>query len=174
MAERFAARSSRHQTAYPAAAAWADTAPAELTFGRLAQAVQTARAETGGQRGAGLCGTPRTAAAAPPRDYTAGATLASKLGTARAASLTARRSFVALKLTYLEATAMLHGAESEWLREQVRTAEEPIDLWLLRAPLFASLAGHDPERRRLRQRLRRAIAALFGEPQPTTAFASLR
>ncbi|MBL8326544.1 MAG: hypothetical protein JNJ89_16445 [Rubrivivax sp.] len=110
------------------------------------------------------------APSAPPRDYTAGFGVAQD----RAATLAARRAFVALKLTFLDATSALAGAEAQWLCEQVRAAEEPVDLWLLRAPLFSSLAGPDPERRRLRQRVRRALEALFGEPQPTTAFASLR
>lgn len=113
--------------------------------------------------------TTRTAAS-EPRDYTAGAGLPGD----RLAVIAARRSFVALKLTYLDAATVLEGRETQWLREQVRAAEEPVDLWLLRAPLFSSLAGADPERRRLRQRVRRALEAMFAEPQPTTAFATLR
>ena len=105
-----------------------------------------------------------------PRDYTAGAGMPAD----RNAAIAARRSFVALKLTFLDAAAALQGPESTWLHQQVRSAEEPVDLWLLRAPLFSSLAGADPERRRLRQRVRRALEAVFAEPQPTTAFATLR
>ena len=105
-----------------------------------------------------------------PRAYTAGGGAPAD----RLAAIAARRSFVALKLTYLDAAVALRGHAAEWLRDQVRAAEEPVDLYLLRAPLFSALSGADPERRRLRQRLRRAIEAVFGEPQPTTAFATLR
>jgi hypothetical protein len=116
-------------------------------------------------------GTPREGPALPaPRDYTpAAATPADRL-----AALSARRAFVALKLTFLEAAAALQGEQMQWLREQVRAAEDPVDLWLLRAALFSGLAGADPDRKRLRRRLRRAIEGMYGEPQPTTAFAALR
>jgi hypothetical protein len=105
-----------------------------------------------------------------PRDYTAGAGLPAD----RMAAIASRRSFVALKMTFLDATAALQGKDAQWLREQVRAAEEPVDLWLLRSSLFSGLAGSDPERRRQRQAVRRALEAVFGEPQPTTAFATLR
>jgi hypothetical protein len=150
MPQRLPAGTLLGHNAPPLAPAWADTAPAALPA-----------APAGG----------RHEAVAPPRDYTAAAR---GIAAERLATMTARRTFVALKLTYLDATAVLHGAESQWLREQVRLAEEPVDLWLLRAPLFSGLAGTDPERRRLRQRVRRALQAVFGEPQPTTAFATLR
>jgi hypothetical protein len=105
-----------------------------------------------------------------PRDYTRGGGMPAD----RLAAIAARRSFVSLKLTFLDAAAVLQGEEAYWLRQQVRSAEEPVDLWLLRAPLFSSLAGADPERRRLRQRVRRALEAVFAEPQPTTSFATFR
>lgn len=104
---------------------------------------------------------------AAPRDYTAG------LPGDRLAALAARRAFVSLKLTFTDAAAALDGTHAHWLREQVRAAEEPVDLWLLRAPLFSQLAGNAPERRQLRQRLRRAIEAVFAEPQPSTMFATV-
>ena len=102
---------------------------------------------------------------AAPRDYTAGAPTGDRL-----AAIAARRAFVSLKLTFVDAAALLDGSQGEWLREQVRAAEHPVDLWLLRASLFSELAGSQPERRQQRQRLRRALEAAFAEPQPTTAF----
>ncbi|MCW5634938.1 MAG: hypothetical protein KIT17_16505 [Rubrivivax sp.] len=105
--------------------------------------------------------------ATAPRDYTRGAAMGD-----RHAAIAARRSFVALKLTFADAAAALEGHQAHWLRQQVRAAEQPVDLWLLRAPLFSALAGASPERRRMRQRLRRALEAVFAEPQPTTAFAA--
>lgn len=89
----------------------------------------------------------------------------------RHARLAARRGFVELKLAFLEALAALRGAEVLWLRAQVLGAEDPGDLWLLRAPMFETLAG--PERRPLRQALRRALETAFAETQPASAFSPL-
>lgn len=89
----------------------------------------------------------------------------------RLARLAARRTFVGLKLVYLDALDAVNGQEAVWLRNQVRSAEEPEDLWLLRAPVFAALAG--PERRDLRHMLRRALQSIFPEPQPPSAFTAL-
>ncbi len=100
----------------------------------------------------------------------------------RFARVAARRAFVELKQSFLDALAVLHPvhaadvADAEWLRQQVRSAEEPVDLWLLRAPVFAALAGTDSERRRHRQALRRSLDLLFPDTEaggPTSAFASL-
>jgi hypothetical protein len=101
-----------------------------------------------------------------PRDFTPYAGLPHD----RLALIAARRAFVTLKLTFVDAAASAVGPHAPWLRTQVRAAEEPVDLWLLRAPLFAGLAGPEPERRALRQRVRRALEAVFPDPQPTTAF----
>lgn len=105
---------------------------------------------------------------AAPRDFTSGAAAGDRL-----AAIAARRTFVALKLTFVDAAAALEGAQAHWLRQQVRAAEEPVDLWLLRAPLFSALAGNEPKQRALRQRVRRALEAVFAEPQPSTTFSSL-
>ncbi len=103
-----------------------------------------------------------------PRNFTAGAPTGDRL-----AAIAARRTFVALKLTFTDAVAALEGHQAQWLRQQVRAAEDPVDLWLLRAPLFSQLAGSQPERRELRQRVRRALEAVFAEPQPSTTFSSV-
>lgn len=102
-----------------------------------------------------------------PRDYTAGGP------GDRLAAIAARRAFVSLKLTFVDALLALEGSQAHWLRQQVRAAEEPVDLWLLRAPLFSLLAGNAPERRRQRQRLRRALETVFAEPQHSTTFAAV-
>jgi len=90
----------------------------------------------------------------------------------RASRLAARRAFVELKLTFMDAVISLPSQAGDRLRSLVRTAEEPLDLWLLRAPLFAALAGPDPELRLQRQRLRRSLDALFPntEVEGTSAF----
>ena len=86
----------------------------------------------------------------------------------RDARVAARRAFVALKLTFLHALQDLHNAD--WLRTQVRSAEDPADLWLLRAPVFAVLNGADPERRQRRQMVRRGLDSLFPDLEPPSAF----
>lgn len=89
----------------------------------------------------------------------------------RAARLAARKAFVDLKLTFLH---ILHDAtDVEWLRTQVRAAEEPLDLWLLRGPVFAALAGPAAELRQRRQQLRRGLDTVFPELEPPSAFSVL-
>ncbi len=83
--------------------------------------------------------------------------------------MAARRAFVDLKLTFLTALA---GAPGDgWLNTQVRAAEEPVDLWLLRAPVFAALAGTDAEHRQRRLVLRRGLDSMFPDLDPPSGFA---
>jgi hypothetical protein len=91
----------------------------------------------------------------------------------RVARIAARRAFVELKQTYLLALAAATDEEAGWLRNQVRAAEQPVDLWLLRAPVFAVLSGTDPDRRRRRQMLRRGLDSLFTDTQPPSSFVPL-
>lgn len=88
-----------------------------------------------------------------PRDYTAGAGMPGD----RQARLAARQAFVQLKLTFL--SALDHLRDDHWLRVQVIAAEEPVDLWLLRAPVFSMLASADHRPRR--QMLRRGLDSMF-------------
>jgi hypothetical protein len=90
----------------------------------------------------------------------------------RMAKVAARRAFVELKLTFMEAVRHLPEHRGDWLRQQVRGAEEPVDLWLLRAPLFAALSGPDPEMRGQRLRLRRGLDSLFPESELSSGFGS--
>jgi hypothetical protein len=82
----------------------------------------------------------------------------------------ARRAFVALKLTFQQAVAELDGHDGPWLRNQVRSAEEPTDLWLLRAPVFEALAGSKPVLRQHRAALRRGLDSLFPDSEQSTGF----
>lgn len=91
----------------------------------------------------------------------------------RTARLAARRAFVELKVTFLEALAGLQDARFDWLRTHVRGTEEPVDLWLLRAPVFAVLSGPDPEFRRRRQLVRRALDSVFHDSEPPSTFGPL-
>jgi hypothetical protein len=102
-----------------------------------------------------------------PRHYTQGAGLPGD----RVARLAARRAFVDLKQTYLLALDEVPEGQALWLRVQVRAAEEPVDLWLLRGPVFAALAGADPESRKRRQMLRRGLDSVFADSEPASSFA---
>lgn len=106
-----------------------------------------------------------------PRHFSPGAGLpGAGLPGDRGARLAARRAFVELKLTFL---AALDGAANvEWLSAQVRAAEEPVDLWLLRAPVFAALAGTDAEHRQRRLVLRRGLDSMFPDLDPPSGFAT--
>jgi len=88
----------------------------------------------------------------------------------RLARLAARRAFVGMKAAFLDATRALSDQRGEWLRQQVRGAEEPVDLWLLRGPLFEALKGRDPQTRLLRLQIRRELEAVFPDSSPASAF----
>jgi hypothetical protein len=92
----------------------------------------------------------------------------------RLARIAARRAFVVLKNSFHEAVSDLDGAQAEWLRGQVRAAEEPTDLLLLRAPVFAALADGGLEHRQRRHALRRGLSVLFPsiETGPASGFAA--
>lgn len=62
----------------------------------------------------------------------------------REARLAARRAFVEMKLLFLRATAPLEDRKGEWLRLQVRRANDPIDLWILRGPVLRALSAPRP------------------------------
>jgi hypothetical protein len=110
-------------------------------------------------------------AATQPRHFSPGAALPEAGSpTDQHARIASRRAFVALKLTFLH--ALQNAPADEWLLHQIRSAEEPVDLWLLRAPVFAALAGQDSEHRSRRQMLRRGLDSVFPDLEPASAFAS--
>jgi hypothetical protein len=81
----------------------------------------------------------------------------------RLARLAARRAFVDLKQDFMVATAGLPGQRGEWLRQRVRRAEDPINLWQIRHSLFAALGGNDPEACSVRHALKTGLDTLFTE-----------
>lgn len=107
------------------------------------------------------------ASAAAPQRYSPGAGMPGD----RSARMAARRSFVVLKQTFM--TALAGVVDADWLVDQVRCAEEPVDLWLLRAPVFAVLGGADAERRQRRQMVRRGLDSVFPELDPRSTFIPL-
>ncbi len=108
---------------------------------------------------------------ASPRHFSPGAGMpGAGLPNDRSARLAARQAFVELKLVFLQALQDDEGLD--WLRTQVRAAEEPVDLWLLRAPMFAALSGGTSDQRVRRQQLRRGLDSVFPDLQPASAFGS--
>ncbi len=79
----------------------------------------------------------------------------------RAARIAARRAFVEMKQIFIRAVAPLGDRKAAWLRSQVRLANEPIDLWLLRGPVLAALRHEDGCTRTLRADLYRGLDSLF-------------
>ncbi len=92
-------------------------------------------------------------------------TLSGGMPADRSARLAARRAFVALKLSFLYVVEGLDGEEA--LKSSVRRAEEPEDLWALRAPVFAALSGDDDMHRSRRQLLNRSLESMFSAFQPS-------
>ena len=82
----------------------------------------------------------------------------------RSARIAARRAFVEMKQLFLFAAENVEDRKGAWLRSQVRQANDPIDLWLLRGPLLASLrSGDEPGTRHLRAELYRRLDSTFPE-----------
>jgi hypothetical protein len=61
----------------------------------------------------------------------------------RAARLAARRTFVDMKQLFMRAVANLAGPKGLWLQHQVRLANDPHDLWVLRSALLVALHKQD-------------------------------
>lgn len=86
----------------------------------------------------------------------------------RLARLAARRSFVAMKRTFLCAAALLPATpEGDWLQAQIRRADAPEQLLVLRDLLFAALGPHGDHDGRIRQELERSLDSVFPDlPRP--------
>ena len=86
----------------------------------------------------------------------------------RHARIAARRAFVNLKLPFLIALLALPGGHGDWLRHQVRRAEDPADLWLLRGLVLDTLPGGAG-----RAALLRDLHTLFPPRSPDSGFTPL-
>ena len=82
-----------------------------------------------------------------------------------------------MKRLFIRAVENLEHRKGAWLREQVRAAEDPLDLWLLRGPLLATLREDDVATRKLRAELYKTLDQTFpdafGAP-PLGAMPALR
>ena len=74
-----------------------------------------------------------------------------------------RRAFVEMKQLFMRAVENLAHRKGAWLRAQVRAAEDPIDLWLLRGPLLSALREDDVATRTMRAALYRSLDRTFPE-----------
>ena len=81
----------------------------------------------------------------------------------RSARIASRRAFVEMKQLFMRAVENLAHRKGAWLRAQVRAAEDPIDLWLLRGPLLATLREDDVATRTMRAALYRTLDRTFPE-----------
>ncbi len=107
---------------------------------------------------------------AGPRSFNPTGVLDAGVHGGRCARQAAGQAFVALKLTYLQALEGLPAAD--WLRRQVRAAQAPLDLWLLRAPVFTALEGCEPACAQRRQQLQRGLDSAFPDlDRPRSDFA---
>jgi len=79
----------------------------------------------------------------------------------RHARIAARRSFVELKQQFMAAIESINSPRGPWLRNQVRQAQEPVDLWLLRGAVFDELARQDDYGQRTRDDLNRVLDSVF-------------
>ncbi|HEY9028185.1 MAG TPA: hypothetical protein VIP05_28080 [Burkholderiaceae bacterium] len=81
----------------------------------------------------------------------------------RAGRMESRRAFVEMKQLFLRAVENLAHRKGAWLRAQVRAAEDPVDLWLLRGPLLSALREDDIATRTMRAALYRSLDRGFPE-----------
>jgi hypothetical protein len=95
----------------------------------------------------------------PESDFPEQARLPAK----RSARIESRRAFVEMKHLFMRAVENLEHRKGAWLRDQVRVAEDPIDLWLLRGPLLATLREDDVATRTMRAALYRTLDRTFPE-----------
>jgi hypothetical protein len=90
----------------------------------------------------------------------------------RTERIESRRAFVEMKQLFIRAVENLEHRKGAWLRSQVRGAEDPIDLWLLRGPLLATLREDELATRTMRaelyKSLDRTFPAAFGTPEITS------
>lgn len=79
----------------------------------------------------------------------------------RLARVAARRAFVEMKQVFMRAAADAEGSVGEMLRHRVRAANEPVELWRIRAVILASLPSHHERSLVHRIELHRQLDSLF-------------
>ena len=77
------------------------------------------------------------------------------------ARIAARRSFVRVKRCFMAVMEHVDGRRGQWLKHQVRHANEAIDLWLLRGAVFDAWAPRGPGAQQLRIELQHALESVM-------------
>jgi len=77
------------------------------------------------------------------------------------ARIAARRNFVHVKRCFMAVMEHVDGRRGEWLKHQVRHANEAIDLWLLRGAVFDALTSRGPGALQLRTELQHALESVM-------------
>ncbi|HEY8973266.1 MAG TPA: hypothetical protein VIN75_03545 [Burkholderiaceae bacterium] len=85
------------------------------------------------------------------------------LPASRGDRIESRRAFVEMKQLFMSAVENLAHRKGAWLRAQVRAAEDPVDLWLLRGPLLSALREDELATRAMRAALYRSLDRIFPE-----------
>jgi hypothetical protein len=79
----------------------------------------------------------------------------------RLARIAARRAFVEMKQSYMDAASDIDSATGGLLQQRVRRADEPWELWSLRAVILASLPSDHARTRTHRMKLEREFDSIF-------------
>lgn len=110
-----------------------------------------------------------------PRDYTLPGALGGVGASERMARSGMRRSFDDTRALFIEALATADPAQprNEWLRRQLRAAQTPEDLWLLRSAVFSALREDAANGMRLRETLRRSLDGVMPGGVPPSGFGAL-
>ena len=91
----------------------------------------------------------------------------------RLARRAARRAFVDLKISFMRATADIHGDSGELLQHKVRSAREAIELWRLRSAVFAALPSGEERSLLHKLELHQQLDSVFPEAGEETGFVPL-
>ena len=79
----------------------------------------------------------------------------------RQARIAARRAFVEMKQAYMGAASDITSATAAMLQNKVRRADEPWELWSLRAVILASLPANHERTASHRMKLEREFDSIF-------------
>ena len=79
----------------------------------------------------------------------------------RLAHIAARRAFVEMKQSYMDAASDIASTTAELLRSRVRKASEPWELWSVRAVILASLTADHERTLSHRMKLQREFDVIF-------------
>jgi hypothetical protein len=90
--------------------------------------------------------------------------LTANLTPERTARMAARQAFVDLKRAFIDAAALIPGESGDRLRQHVRQANDPLELWHVRALIVSLLPGDQDERAAFaRRRVKAQMQNVFAD-----------